>query len=279
MDLRRYALLLLAGVPLAALAPAACRRAPKAPAGPTVKIYVDGALVREAPVGETPVALASLLPDHAADPRSWRRLGAHARGGRFLDVRRPAETYAGAEARLYLQKGSAAVGLFRPVREDLPPAIRNIARQPALALPSVTEIHVRITEPPPPPPPEEGPGVFVPLEVAGRGGEPLTEEEAAGLEESTGPKPQARGWALADVVRLRVPPREVASVVVTSADGRASETIDTALLLGGRDTLLLKRNQKNELVFQHWRPDGAKTEVRPVGAIRVELAKPGKDPG
>lgn len=268
----RFALLALAIAPALALAPLACKRKPAEPVGPRVKVYVDDALVKEPALGTTPVALASLLSGDAATPDNWRRLQAQASGGRFLDVRRPAQTYEGAETRLYLQQGKAAIGLFRPVKPDLPPQIAAIARQPALSLVDVTEVRVRTKELPPPSAPPGPAGLLV--RVSGEGAETVEPDALDGLPERKGERQQIRGWALADVIALRAPPEKAVSVTLTGEDGR-SLSIEGALLADPAHQLLLKRNRKNEYVFHHWQRGKEKPveELRGVTGIRVERTR------
>lgn len=237
----------------------ACKRS--APAGPSVKLYVDEKEVATVPVTASPVPLASLLPAAAADPTKWRRLEGRATGGRFLDVRQPTTTYQDGEARLYLQQGAPAVGLFRPVRAGLPEHIAKIARQPAVSLTDVVDIRIYTRDPPP---------VVVAelaLEATGMPPSTLVPEDLEELPEVKGKDgSRARGRTLADVIAHRLH-GNIERVTVEGRDGR-THTVAASELADPQ--LLLKVNNKNQWVFKVWAGGEAVTEIRDLVRLRVE---------
>lgn len=244
----------------ATLAVFACKS--KAPAGPSVKLYVDETQVGTVAVTSSPVPLASLLPAAASDPASWKRIEGRATGGRFLDVRQPTTTYQDGEVRLYLQQGTAAVGIFRPVRPGLPEHIAKIARQPAVSLADLVDVRVYTRAPPP--------AVVATLEIEATGlpawtMAPADLEEIPEAAKTDGSR--ARGRALADVVRFRID-GSIERVIVEGRDGR-SHTITAGDLDDPEKKLLVKVNNKNQWVFKDWSGGEATTEIRDLVRLQV----------
>ena len=241
-----------------------CKRAAKAPAGPTIRVFVDDVEVGVVAVSEEPIPLASRLPKEAADPETWRRIEAHASGGRFLDVRRPTETYANGEVRLYLQQKQPAIGVFRPVREGLPEHIAKIARQPAVSLSDVSKVVVHTRDPVPVPVAE------LSLEATGLPPWTIVPEDLEDLPVVAGDRSAGRGRAVRDVVRARTQGL-VDRVVIEARDGRA-HTLDAEDLADEGKKALLRVNRKNQWVFKLYEggADSASAEVRDVVRLRIE---------
>lgn len=265
--------LLVVSLCAAVLAGPSCKREKKPAKAGAVKLIVDGKETSSFDPPATPVPLASLLPKGTAPYAAWKRLQADASGGRFLDISAPAASYPDVEVRVYSDRGKAAIGLFRPVKPDLPESIAKIARQPAVSLADIHEIRVRVTEPGG----AEGAGgdedaAAVPdlAVLVGTEEKTLTGAQLAAIEPVTGPTQQARGWPLADVLAPVVAPGKVASVKVEGWKGITEEI--SAEDLANRDVwLLFKSNKKGELVFRRWEKgkNEAVGEVRGVRVVRV----------
>ena len=277
--MKRHVLLVLA---LAALLPAACKREKKEPAPAakvTVRLVLDGKEVGRFEPPVTPRPLAELLPIGSAPYAEWQRLQADASAGRFLDISTPVRSYPDVEVRVYSDRGKAAIGLFRPVKPDLPESMAKIARQPAVSLNDVHEIRVRIA----PPAPEDEAVVesaemtALPVLVGGVE-KPITAETLQKIGLKYGPTQQARGWPLADALTPAVAPAKIQSVRIEGWKGMYEDI--PAEELSRKDVwLLLKANKKGEYVFRRW--EKAQTEpvaeVRGVRMVRVTL-KEGASP-
>lgn len=242
---------------------ASCKK--PAPAGPTVKLYVDEKEVATIAVTTSPVALAGLLPKAASDPTTWRRIEGRASGGRFLDVRQPVATYQNGEARLYLQQGAPAIGIFRPVREGLPEHVAKIARQPAVSLTDVVDVRVYTKDPPP--------VTLAELLVEPSGLAPYTMvpedlEEFPEVKQGNSAASRGQGRNLADIVRFRTS-GTIDRVVVEGRDGR-SHTVTAAELDDRTKPLLVKVNNKNQWVFKVMVGSEATVEVRDLLKLRIE---------
>jgi len=256
--LRRNAMFLLGF--FAATTLSSCKK--PTPAGPSVKLYVDEAEIATVPVSESPIVLASLLKGAAADPAAWKRLEGRAGGGRFLDVRQPYATYQNGEARLYLQQGQPALGIFRPVRDGLPEHIAKIARQPAVSINGIVDVRVYTKDPPPVVEAE------LVVEATGLPSWTMVADDLEELPEFTDGSARARGRTLADIARSRVT-GTIERVVIEARDG-GSHAVSAAALDDKTKPLLVKVNNKNQWVFKAWANGAADAEVRDLVKLRIE---------
>lgn len=265
-------LVLVALVALAVAVPA-CKRE-KAPAKPgAVKLIVDGKEAASFDPPATPQPLAQLLPKGTAPYGGWKRLEADGSGGRFLDLFEPAKSYPDAEVRVYADRGKAAIGLFRPVKEGLPDAIAKIARQPAVSLVDVHEVRVRVTDWEDRSEDEVELSELADLSVVvGGKTHAVPAETLAEIDLADGPTQQARGWPLAEALMPVVPAGKIASVRIEGWKGMF-EVVPAEDFAKKDVWLLIKANKKGEYVYRRWEKEQSQPvdEVRGIRTIEVTL--------
>ena len=235
--------------------------------GPAIPIYVD-----DAPAGSVPIAslgeraaLTTFLPAQARDATKWHMLEAETADGRRLHVQRPAQTYAGQNALLYLdEQKRPSLGLFRPDQPGLAPAVRELAARPTVSLSGVVAIRVRVHERPP---------VAVAthrIEVVADG-QPKPAIGADDLSALPVREPPHGGKAgardLLDVVALRVPRNRVGKLHLVGKPEAVD--VDTRV----PRIMLLKFNRKGEARVRCWDQLGRVLfEIRDLARIEVAQA-------
>lgn len=245
-----------APVAIALLLAMACGRRsepPPAPVGPSLEITVDEADAERVTLDVAPRPLAAVV---GPQPAAWLVVTASSADGRDLELTRPATTYPDAEVRLYVDEGRAAVGVFRRITADMPADIQRIARQPIIALIDVTEVTVRTRL-----------ETFAPLVIRVDGRDQMISDALRTLPRRPSKRPRERGWELAAIVALAVPPERTIAVVRLHAKDGTVMPLDAALVRAPE--AVLKRNRHGEYVFRMWDTKPA-VEVRGVTLIEIQ---------
>ncbi len=204
---------------------------------------LDGVPLREISIAE-PTPLATLIP--SLPPITWIVVTAKAGPSRFLELAAPALSYPGAEVRLYLERNKLALGVFRPVDPDLPPAVARIAAQPAASLAGIDSIEIMTVQT----------SFDLIFEIGGR-------EHRWSREQGTGLASGKHGWEFADVLATVAPDLRwnrlrlvgLTTVVVEANPPRQAT---------------LKLTHQGTYVFRMWEEGRAVVDVRALTRVIVE---------
>ena len=234
---------------------AACQDAhppPDKPVGIPVELSLDGAVRTVLVAGAIP--LAGLID---AAPSTWLEVRATSPDHRWLELETPTKTYPGAELRLYLDQGRAALGVFPPSSPNRSPQLAALANQPTAWLAPVSTISI-VTR--------RDTTVASALIIELDGHEvPLSKDELAQLPLTS----EANGWSLALVISLVTHERSLHTLRLV---GAGELTLDPVVLRAPKSTYFLKANQRGEFVFRAWASGGDEPsqELRRVTKIVVE---------
>jgi hypothetical protein len=215
--------------PVPAMVPAPVDAAP-------IAVMLDGATLAMIPPGvegsSTP--LSALLPPAAPSLDTLALVRVSNATGRLLSLRHPAGGRRATELRLVHHEGRPALGEFDLAPTGASPATLQSISRPVQLVAEPTRIELFTTMPVGAP---RWPSLRI--EVDGRGAGRLEQDEAEAIKRTTEPEREgkggqhehAAGWALADLVALRVPLTEVAWVELIAA-GDASVRVEAAALTG-----------------------------------------------
>src|SRR5207249_3864771 len=118
--------------------------------------------------------------------------------------------------------------------------------QAAVSLTDVQEIEILSREPPH----AEPLPMLIEVEEAGRAHAPISEQELSQLAVAVTQPKKNMGWALRDVVGLRVPVEEIAAVTLHYRDGDPAR-IAGKELQDAAQMFVVKQNETGDLVVRH----------------------------